>query len=389
MIESALTTHTPPTTAPARREGGLAVDRQSPSPGAPAGPRVYVSGSQSTNPIRVRVSYPLEVDREVDGKADRLVLRTSLDWNRDIEPRRVDARRTDFEFEFETREPFLYFKPVLLRGREAVWSIGKDYLAISGEMTPREVFPNFHLDTRCSACELRELTVGPRTHAYRVFFPPGYGENPLRRYPVLYMHDGQNLFFPEEAFGGEHWRVAETLTVLDEMNAVEQAIVVGIYPSEREVDYTLPGYEEYGRFIVDTLKPAIDREYQTKTGPADTAVMGSSLGGVVSLELAWRYPHVFGMAGCLSSTFGWRDDLRDRVASEPRRRIRLYLDSGWPRDNYEVTRDMRALLRSRGYREGVDLMYFAFPNALHNEKAWAMRAHLPFQFFFGAERTAV
>jgi len=111
--------------------------------------------------------------------------------------------------------------------------------------------------------------------------------------------------------------------------------------------------------------------------------MGSSLGGVVSFYLAWQHPEVFGMAASLSSTFGWRDDLKDRVAEEPRRNVRFYLDSGWPQDNYEATRDMRALLVRKGYREGRDLFYLGFPEALHNEAHWAMRCHVPFQFFFG------
>jgi pimeloyl-ACP methyl ester carboxylesterase len=148
-------------------------------------------------------------------------------------------------------------------------------------------------------------------------------------------------------------------------------------------DYTAPGFEAYGRFLVETLKPTIDAEYRTLPGPRTTAVMGSSLGGVVSFHLAWQWPHVFGKAACLSSTFGWRDALRQRVLTEPKRPIELYLDSGWPQDNYEVTRDMRTLLIERGWVEGRDLLYFAFPQAAHDERHWAMRSHLPFQFFFG------
>ncbi|MEJ2088830.1 MAG: hypothetical protein P8Y69_10240 [Gammaproteobacteria bacterium] len=196
-------------------------------------------------PITIRVIYPLD--------AGDLVLRTSLDWERNLEPRRVDARNCRFDFQILTGEPFVYFKPVLLRGREARWSVGKDYLAVAGATETREVYPNFQPDAGCSACDLHELEAGSRRHAYRVFFPPGYEENHLRRYPVLYMHDGQNLFFPDEAFGGEHWRVVETLTALDEMNAIDQAIVVGVYPAAREFVYTLPGYEEFGGLIVDTV----------------------------------------------------------------------------------------------------------------------------------------
>jgi enterochelin esterase-like enzyme len=111
--------------------------------------------------------------------------------------------------------------------------------------------------------------------------------------------------------------------------------------------------------------------------------MGSSLGGLVSLLLGRRWPEVFGQVGCLSSTFGWRDELFAEVAAEPKRPIRIYLDSGWPRDNYEVTRAMRDLLVARGYVDGEDLEYLAFPRATHDEASWAMRAHLPLQFFFG------
>jgi predicted alpha/beta superfamily hydrolase len=116
--------------------------------------------------------------------------------------------------------------------------------------------------------------------------------------------------------------------------------------------------------------------------------MGSSLGGVVALHLAWQYPQVFGMAMFLSSTFGWRDDLRERIATQARRPIRIYLDSGWPGDNYEATRAMHALLRSRGYVDGRDLEYLAFPEARHDERHWAMRTHIPLQHFFGEARHA-
>ena len=111
--------------------------------------------------------------------------------------------------------------------------------------------------------------------------------------------------------------------------------------------------------------------------------MGASLGGVASFYTAWQWPRVFGKAACLSSTFGWRDDLVDRVARAGKRKVAFYLDSGWPKDNYEVTRDMRFLLASRGWVEGRDLFYFAFPTAHHDEHSWALRCHLPIQVLFG------
>jgi len=118
-------------------------------------------------------------------------------------------------------------------------------------------------------------------------------------------------------------------------------------------------------------------------GPADTAVMGSSLGGVVSFYLAWQWPDVFGKIACLSSTFTYRDDLLERISTEPKRKIRIYLDSGWPGDNYEATRSMRDRLIWKGYEAGSELFYLAFPEAKHDENAWAARSPIPFQFLFG------
>ena len=177
-------------------------------------------------------------------------------------------------------------------------------------------------------------------HRFRVFLPPGYHENTLKRYPVLYMHDGHNLFFKEEAFAGNTWRTDEVLNMLDKMNAIEEAIV-GIFPSDRMTDYIMPGYENYGRFLVETLKPLIEGKYRTLNGPVNTAAMGSSLGGVVLFYLGWQWPEVFGKVACLSSTFTYRDDLLQRVSKELKRRIHIYLDSDWPGDNYEATRSMR------------------------------------------------
>src|ERR1700757_1276942 len=154
-------------------------------------------------------------------------------------------------------------------------------------------------------------------HRFRVFLPPGYRENTLRRYPVLYMHDGNNLFLKEEAFLGNTWRTDEVLSVLDRMNACHGVIVVGVHPRDRESEYTAPGYEDYGRFLAERLKPFIDQKYRTLRDTVNTAVMGSSLGGVVSFYLGWQWPKVFGKVACLSSTFTYRDNLLDRASSEP------------------------------------------------------------------------
>ncbi len=322
--------------------------------------------------MKISVHYPLA--------KGELLLRTDADWDVDLAPLSVDGHR--FDFDIATDRPFVYFKPLLRDANEVVWAQGDNYLAITTDASAREIYPHFRVEEHCGACEVSEIS----GHRFRVFHPPGYDENVVKRYPVLYMHDGQNLFFPEEAFGGSDWQVDETMNTLDAMNIIDKVIVVGIFSRDRMHEYTRDGYHDYGRFIVEELKPFIDANYRTLPGPATTAVMGSSLGGVVSFYLGWQWPDVFGNAACMSSTFTYNDDLMERVTKEPKRDVRFYLDSGWPRDNYEVTRGMRDLLIRRGYHFGEDLLYFAFPNALHNEKSWAVRSHIPFQFFFGGRK---
>ena len=323
----------------------------------------------------INVFYP------ADGA--KILLRSEADWDRDVEPIRSDEGGS--EFLIETDRPFFYFKPVLQRNGQPEWARGENFLAIATSETPLDIYPYFSAEMHCSVCELMTpLPSGAGVeHRFRVFLPPGYRENTLKNYPVLYMHDGNNLFLKEEAFLGNTWKTDEVLNVLDRMNAIKEVIVVGILPNDRMAEYTLPGYEDYGRFLVERLKPLIDAKYRTLAGPADTAAMGSSLGGVVSFYLGWQWPEVFGKIACLSSTFTYRDDLIERVATEPKRNITIYLDSGWPRDNYEPTRAVRDRLLWKGYSPGLELFYLAFPEAKHNEMAWAERSPIPFQFLFG------
>ncbi|MBM3461514.1 MAG: alpha/beta hydrolase [Armatimonadetes bacterium] len=326
-------------------------------------------------PLNIKVHYP-------EGKG-RIILRAESDWTADVRPTRVEGVVTVFEI--KARAPFLYFKPCLVTDESFHWSCGTNYLAYIGEPESLNIYPRFYSEKAGGTItEVEDYTCFEtgRLHKTRTYLPSGYHENPLRSYPVLYMHDGNNLFFPREAFLGQDWQVDETMGMLDDLNIINKVIVVGVWPNDREDEYTRPGYEVYGRFIVRDLKPVIDKRLRTIPGPATTAVMGSSLGGVVSFYMAWQWPEVFGLAACMSSTFGWKDDLMRRVASEQRRPIRIYLDSGGPGDNYEVTRAMRDMLLLRGYKLGSELLCFAFAQDRHNEKYWAMRSHIPFQFFF-------
>lgn len=325
----------------------------------------------------VRVRYPLT--------RGRIVLRTDADWERDLEPL-PDASTSDaLSFHVPIEGTHRYFKPVLIEGSRTLWAQGDNVLCTPRGASVQELWPYFSPDETCHVCDQHSApsSLIEAGHQVRVFLPPGYGENTLERFPIVFMNDGHNLFFPEESFAGETWRMQETLEVLQRMSLTRKVIVVGVIPHDRMRQYTAPGCVEYGRALAEELVPWAREHYRTLDGPENCAVIGSSLGGVLSLHLAWRHPEVFGAAACLSSTFGYADDLLQSVARERRRNVRIYLDSGWPNDNYEPTRAMRDTLARRGFVEGRDLHYFAFPHARHEERAWATRVHLPLQLFFG------
>ena len=322
--------------------------------------------------MRICVNYPVT--------RGQLVLRTAHDWERDVLPSAVTP--TQAWFDVDVTGPTLELKPCLREGTTSHWAKGPNYVLTRHERD-RGLWPFFFSSEHGHVSDVLQVDFEGVRRAVRVYHPPGYDENTLRRFPVLYMQDGKNLFFPEEAFAGNEWRVDETMDRLDQMNAIRKCVVVGIAPTDRMREYTKPGYDDYGRFVAEKLKPLVDTHLRTRPEPSATVVMGSSLGGVAALHLGWKWPHVFGRVACLSSTFGHLDDLFERIAAEPKKDLLIYLDSGWPKDNYEATNAMRDLLLHKGFRLGVDLLQFSFPEGLHAEGSWGARIHLPFQFFFG------
>jgi predicted alpha/beta superfamily hydrolase len=326
----------------------------------------------------LRVSYP------VDGR--RLILRTERDWEHDIEPVAVSDDGNTWTFRVEADQPFLYFKPCLVRDGTLHWSIGPNNLLLMGEKDQRVCYPFFLSPARGRFSQLIEFpsTILGHAHRLRVCLPPGYDENTLAIYPAVYMQDGQNLFFPEEAFLGQGWEVDKTSQTLRSMRAIEDFVIVGVYSDDRMRDYTEPGYEPYARSLAEEIVPEAQRRLRVGSHRRSRSVWGSSLGGVVSFYTVWQHPSVFGAAVCMSSTFSHRNTLIDRVLDEPTRDVGFYLDSGWPGDNYEVTMAMATALVSRGWRYGHNLLHLCFPEAEHNEAAWGMRLHLPMQFLNGA-----
>lgn len=220
-----------------------------------------------------------------------------------------------------------------------------------------------------------------------VWLPPSYSSS-TKRYPVLYMHDGQNLFNPQTSFIGYDWKVDETITRLLNKNEIEEIIVVGIYNTRdrlEEYNYFTDKGKSYAQFIIQELKSHIDENYRTKHSADNTAVMGSSLGGFISFQLMWNIPSVFGKAGCLSNSF-WIDNkaVFPMVKNSPKiiKKIKLYMDCGdCETELIEDNKNMYKLLTEIGYNDS--LKWHIEKGGIHSEVDWAKRLHIPLKFLFG------
>jgi len=275
------------------------------------------------------------------------------------------------------------FKPLV---NDRVWAIGADYHIRRGETL--EINPFFY-DEDGSVERFHHFDT-----PIVVYLPPGYHENPDRRYPVCYAHDGQNLFDPNTAFMGQIWGLDMTIAKLVKSGLIEPLIAVGVFNrgAARIHDYTPSfdpsfgaggGAESYAQMLIEEIKPFVDLHYRTLPEPRHTALMGSSLGGLVSLFIARRRPDVFGKVASLSSSFWWnsRNMIREVTRKREHIPLEIYLDAG-SRESWEETLEMYQALMACGYEAGKDLFCFIAQDHGHSERAWRERVHMPLTFLF-------
>lgn len=231
---------------------------------------------------------------------------------------------------------------------------------------------------------------GIRPRDIIVWLPPSYADAPEKRYPVLYMHDGQNVFDPRTSFLGADWQVDEVADSLMRTGEMEEIIIVGVNNSDdRRAEYsdTEKG-RAYMKFLIEKLKPFIDATYRTQPERQNTAVMGSSMGGLISFLLAWHHPEVFSQAACLSPAFippfGSAVELVEKDEG-PAKDLRLYLDNGGVALDSVLQAgcdQMLYALKQKGFRLGENLYWFHDQQAEHSERAWARRVWRPLLFMF-------
>ncbi|MDX2018206.1 MAG: alpha/beta hydrolase-fold protein [Planctomycetota bacterium] len=236
---------------------------------------------------------------------------------------------------------------------------------------------------------------------YRVVLPRGYDQHPGRRYPVVYIHDGQNIF-DQGSFGT--WNAMPTLTSLQASGVMQEVIAVGIdnIGETRRSDYSAPGdnngrADQYVAFIRDTLKPYIDANYRTLPDAPNTAALGSSMGGVVSLYMGYDFNSVFQRVGCLSTAWWLIPNYTNYIKAQPARaNLRIYMDVGdtgstsggnnndgyW--DSIGVRDNFLAGTSPKYTIEGAYKFLIGYGQN-HNETSWAARLPGALTFMFPAQ----
>jgi len=253
------------------------------------------------------------------------------------------------------------------------------------------------LKSRLFKHEQFQSTLIDDKHDFIVYVPPTYTVEQERMFPVLFMQDGQNLFDPETSFmKGNYWRLGETADELILTGKIEPLVMVGIYNTgEHRIDEYTPvedrrlggGHADaYGQMLVEELRPFVAQRYRVIVSGADCGMGGSSLGGLVSMYLGLRYPHIFGRLAIMSPSVWWHNRAIVKTVSHLRHNTgqRIWLDIG-TNESKRALPDVRLLkeaLERKGWREGENLGYMEAEGADHSEGAWAQRVAPMLQFLF-------
>ncbi len=235
-----------------------------------------------------------------------------------------------------------------------------------------------------------------------VYLPPDYNRHSNARYPVLYLHDGQNVFDAATSpISKQEWQADETAERLIAAGTIEPLIIVGIgnagarrmaeYTPTRDAKYGGGEADAYGRLLAEEVKPFIDRTYRTRRDAANTGLGGSSLGGLVTLYCGLKCPRTFGKLAVVSPSIWWdkRFIVRQVEGLTAKTRQRVWLDMGTQeggRDDWQSSLDdaraLRDALLAKGWRLDGDLKYVEAAGAIHSETAWAARFGDVLRFLF-------
>jgi enterochelin esterase-like enzyme len=229
-----------------------------------------------------------------------------------------------------------------------------------------------------------------------VYLPAAAEFDRRRRFPVLYCQDGQNLWDdPHCCFGHGGWYLNRIVDELTHAGRMEPVIVVGIPNSDARFREYTPGKSfdkigdhPYANFVCDVVKRAVDRRFPTKKARQHTALLGSSLGGLVSLWIAHKLPETFSKVACLSGAFQFRDrngkTFAEFLPQCAGQHLHIYLDSGTVKDGAPLTRAIRDIYVASGWQPGKNFLHFEDAGAEHDERHWRHRVWRALTFLFPA-----
>lgn len=287
------------------------------------------------------------------------------DWQREA----ADEQGAKFQNFTTTVRPGMTLRHTVVN-----WTDGKTRKQHQGQVTG---IVKFHRELKGDGLQPRDVVV---------WLPPGYEES-KERFPVLYMHDGQNLFDPGTSAFGVDWQLDETCTRLIESGEIEPLIIVGIYNTpERSKDYA-PGDQgrRYAEWLIGTLKPFIDRTYRTWPDRDNTAIGGSSAGGLCAFWVAWEHSDIFGTAFCLSpalqfenknfeSKIDYVTTVRQNPLPDPVPRVFIVNGGKGLESLLQPGVDaMNAALQEKGLQPDHDFFVRVDPEGRHDEATWADR----------------
>ena len=235
-----------------------------------------------------------------------------------------------------------------------------------------------------------------------VYLPRGYRRAIRQRYPVLYLHDGQNVFDAATSFGGVEWGADESAQRLTRQRLIEPLIIVAVpnvgknriheyAPSRGVIETTATRQKRsrgllrrYGRFLIEELKPFIDYHYRTRPEPESTGLGGSSLGGLATLTLGLWYSNVFNRLAVMSPSIWWDDCVIYRIVDQLTEKppLKIWLDTGTNEDGWERARVLRDRLVEKGWRLDDDLEYVEAIGADHSEAAWGYRFEAVLRYLY-------
>ncbi len=348
-----------------------------------AGSEADESNLVSVTTIRVHAAGPVSLRGDHGG----------LSWSRGVAL--VQSAPGVYSWSTSKLKARTQFKPLL---GDRTWSRGPNFAVDPGATV--EIWPRFQSDAgRVQRIDDWWSSSLQNSRPIWIYTPPSYDEQGSERFPVVYMHDGQNLFDASYSFNGVTWQVQDALDHGAFDGSIREAIVVGIgNTSGRIWEYT-PSDGGYGGggagpyldFVVSELKPQIDNLYRTSADRQDTAIAGSSLGGLVSACAGIWHPDVFGLVGELSPSTWWDNTMIigmvQGTAQSAVRPARVYVDSGdagsqdgSPGDDWVDTQNLAQAYRDAGR---ITVQHVVGHGDTHTESAWARRLPGALRFLLG------